>query len=286
MTSAASFLGLTDDSDERDKPQPKSSDADLLEDLKQVLRREWANHPRSQQKTIGPSEVGHPCPRRLAGSLLQLDGINPDGDPLPAWLGTAGHAKFEHSVEADNNRIIDAALADQTNPCTWDDRGDGLPVGRWFTERRVEVRPGLSGTCDLFDTWTGTVIDLKFPGTTRHSQYRKNGPSPEYRIQSHLYGRGYRREGFNVKRVAIWFIPCGGMLANSHLWSEPYDDTIVDEALRKIDDITLLLNDLDIENHLERLEFVPKVVHDCMFCPFFTTRAGDQRPGACTGGAK
>ncbi|ASR86802.1 DNA helicase [Mycobacterium phage Findley] len=284
MSASSSFLGLSDDADPRDKPRAATFDSKLLGDLKGVLKRAWAQHPRSQQRAIGPSEVGHPCARRLASTMLELDRVNPEGDPLPAWLGTAGHAKFETAVEHDNDQIVDAWLRDRNKPCTATDRGDGAPIGRWLSERRVTVRGGLTGTCDLYDTWTDTVIDLKFPGSSRFQQYKRNGPAAEYRTQAHLYGRGYRNEGFDVKRVAIWFIPRGGTLSSSFVWSEPYSDKVVDEALDKLDNILLVLVDLAIEEHPERLALVPKVAHDCMFCPFFTTRPDPERPWACEGG--
>jgi len=295
---ATSFLGLDEDTGPDVTAPRRQNDAELLADLKGVFRRDWDNHPRSRQRAIGPSEVGHPCARRMAAKLLEFDRINPEGDPLPAWLGTAGHAKFEHSVHTDNERIINERAADEaengahaTARCTFlgDLTGDGDPmaVGRWFTERRVTIRPSLSGTCDLYDTWTNTVIDLKFPGATRARYYQVNGPSPEYRVQAHCYGRGYRNEGFPVDRVAIWFIPRGGYLAKSFVWSETYDDQVVDDTLAKIDNVILLLDELRIEEFPALLSVVPKTVHDCQFCPFFTPRPDPLgRPQACTGGAR
>lgn len=282
--SSADFLGLDGDESEYEVAR-RDPNVELCDDLKGVLKRKWKLHPRSQQKAIGPSEVGHPCPRKLATTLLQFPRINPEFDPLPAWLGTAGHAKWEESVEHDNEVIIKAFLNRQDDEpaprCTWI---DGEPVGRWLSERRVQIRADLSGTCDLFDTWTGTVIDLKFPGASRMTKYKKEGPTPEYRVQAHSYGRGFRNEGIEVKRVGIWFIPRGGMLSSSFVWSEPYDDEIVEGMLGKLDNIAIVLDELQIEQHPERLAHVPKVAHDCMFCPFHTIRRDDDRPYACTGG--
>lgn len=272
------FLALDDEGEHLTAPRDPS--AVLCDELKGVLRRKWKLHPRSQQKAIGPSEVGHPCPRRLASMLLQFPRINPEFDPLPAWLGTAGHAKFEDAVEYDNEQV---ALTDETRKHWGRTAPEGF-AGRWLSERRVTVRADLSGTCDLFDTWTGTVLDLKFPGVDRMRKYKKEGPSPEYRIQAHAYGRGYRNEGFEVNRVGIWFIPRGGMLASSFVWSEPYNDEIVNEMLDKLDNIAIVLDEMQIEQHPERLSMVPKVAHDCIFCPFHTTRRDDDRPHACTGG--
>lgn len=288
---AASFLGL-----DRDNPPLYVDDAGqaLLRDLKAVIRRQSEAHPRSQQKVLGPSEIGHPCARKLAASMLELERINPDSDPLPSWMGTAGHSRFEEAIEAENNRIIDehadyvadhgeigaprcTVLGELTND------NDPMAIGRWFAERRVTIRPGLAGTCDLFDTWTNTVIDLKFPGATAHTKYKKSGPSPEYRTQAHAYGKGYANEGFAVERVAIWFIPRGGMLSQSTIWTEPYDETIVTDCLAKLDNITVLLDDLQIEKNPALLQLVPVTPSNCKYCPFWTPNPGPSQPHGCKG---
>lgn len=159
-----------------------------------------------------------------------------------------------------------------------------IPIGRWLPERRVTVREGLSGTCDLYDTWTDTVIDYKFPGTSRMTMYRKSGPSIIYRIQAHMYGRGYQRDGFPVKRVGIWFLPRAGMLSTSLLWTEPYDEDLVERELQRLDNLVLLADELDIERQPERLAWVPKTPYDCQFCDFFTVSKDHSDPAACAGG--
>lgn len=281
-------------------------DTSLLSDLKDVIRQQYAATARHLQTTLGPSEIGHPCPRKLAtaltvGAKLETP-INPEGDPLPSWVGTAGHSRLELAIELDNNRIIDERAAyeaehgDRGGPrCTFlgeiTNDGDPMAIGRWFTERRVTIRPGLSGTCDLYDTWTDTVIDAKFPGTTAFQGYLKSVqagrvPNVQYQVQAHAYGRGYRNEGFDVKRVAIWFLPRGGQLSKSFLWSEPYNDEIVDAALAKLDNIALLLDEFDVTaDHLERLALFPRKPHNCPYCPVFTPQKGHPNPIACNGGA-
>lgn len=255
----------------------------LLGDLKALIRNHDASRPRSQQKAIGPSEVGHPCIRQLAQKLMQVERINPSGDPLPAYVGTAVHASLEQAVAVDNGRIVAEHLLDNTARCTW---LDGKPVGRWLSERRVTVRADLTGSCDLFDTWTNTVLDLKVPGVSKMTEYRKRGPSEVYRRQAHAYGRGYRNAGFNVARVGIWFLPRAGQLATSHLWTEPYDDALVDETLARLDNAMVLINDFDVEAHPERWAWFPKTVDNCQFCPFFTPTGNHPSPAACTAGAK
>ncbi|ASR85564.1 exonuclease [Mycobacterium phage Krueger] len=298
MSGNAGFFGLTDDAPAHARPVSETAEfnAALLRDLKGVFKRGWATHARSAQRALGPSEVGHPCVRRLATATMDLPRINPEGDPLPAWLGTAGHSKYEDAIVLDNERIIDEWLKDREQRCTVL-RGvaggdDPQYVGRWFSERRVTVTGGLAGTCDLYDTWTDTVIDLKFPGGTKFSAYKKaaerkclGDEAPEYKVQAHCYGRGYVNEGFPVKRVAIWFIPRGGLLSSSFVWSEPYDPAIVDSTIEKLQNIAIALHDLDIDAHPERLALIAKTPHNCMYCPFYAPVLDSTQPWACDGGA-
>ena len=245
----------------------------LHDALKHVVRQHADSHPRSAQKRLGPSEVGHPCARKMVQALLFGSGntatgkpINPPGDPLPAYVGTAGHKQFEAAVHLDNM----LREAEGKEP-------------RWLSERKVTVREDLSGTCDLYDMQTGTVIDLKFPGVTAFNEYKRYGPSSTYRVQAHLYGAGYRNEGFNVHSVGIWFLPRGGQLASAHLWTEPYDQDVVDETLMRIDYAHNIIGMLELEHHPERLQFVPTTPQACMWCPYFSPVANTD-PSACSGG--
>lgn len=242
----------------------------LLADLKGVIRRHSDAHPRSQQTTLGPSEVGHPCLRKMvqgfvfgSGGTSSGDTINPPGDPLPAYVGTAAHARFEEAIRLDNERY---------------------PEPRWISEKKVTVRHDLSGTCDLFDTHTNTVIDLKFPGSAAFAHYRRNGPSLEYRTQAHLYGAGYREEGYRVETVGIWFLPRAGQLASSHLWTEPYSPAVVSEALARIDLAHSIIDQLAIDQTAvaENLDMLPRTPHNCQFCPYWSP-VSHLDPTACPG---
>ena len=80
------------------------------------------NHPRSQQRAIGPSEVGEPCARKLGYKLLGA----PERPQQPAWkptVGTATHAWLESVFDAANLRGV-ATL-------------DGHE--RWMAETRLTV---------------------------------------------------------------------------------------------------------------------------------------------------
>lgn len=216
-------------------------------------------HPRSQQTRLGPSEVGNPCDRRLAYGLLEAPKCNHFDDPLPSIVGTGMHAQLEELAERANTRL------------GWN---------RYLLEQRVEIRPGLTGSCDLYDVQEAAVWDWKGPSTSRLKHYRDHGPSQVYRVQAHLYGRGYRNAGFPVRTVNIAFLPRGGWLKDARAWTEDYDDTLVDATLTRIDDVLVRLLDLDAETHPERIrdgwtaggfEIIPAIEadpSDCFFCPW------------------
>jgi hypothetical protein len=186
-----------------------------------------------------------------------------------------------------------AALDNQRLEEQWErERHEPMPVGgmhvpRWLAETKVHVREGLSGTCDLYDTWTNTVIDYKFPGTTTMTEYRKHGPTPLYRIQAHLYGRGYINAGYPVETVGIWFLPRSGLLSTSLLWTEPYSDDVVNDTLAKLDSMIVLMDELELDKHPDRLALIPTTPYKCTWCPFFdvTGKHVATNPYACVGDA-
>lgn len=254
-----------------DDPDP------LLADLKNMLRQHAHSHPRHLQIQLGPSEVGHPCSRKLAQGLLGMPQVNPQYDPLPSYVGVAAHKAMEDAAALDNKILMEQIVAahgiDALARAQWP---------RWLPERKIHVREDLSGTCDLYDTWTNTVIDYKFPGTTAMTEYRKSGPSRTYRVQAHLYGAGYLNDGYPVERVGIWFLPRGGIMANSLLWIEDYSQAIVDETLKHIDDVMILAQELDVETHPERWQWFPRTAHSCSYCPYLLISKSDE-PQACPG---
>ena len=237
-----------------------STEPDLLNELRQMVIYGSSQHERTLQRDIGPSEVGHPCLRRLALRLTKSPEINTYSDPLPSAVGTGAHAEFDTFARRDNQR---------------------LGRTRWLPEQRVTVRPGLSGTSDLVDLDTMTIIDHKFPGTSRLHEYRSHGPSEQYRVQAHLYGRGARNMGLPIEHVAIAFWPRGGQMKNAHLWTEPYDDELVSRQLSRIDATLLLLDDLNVDEHPERYQQVPATPGDCFLCPFY--KRTPESPQQCEG---
>ena len=188
---------------------------------------------------------------------------NSYGDPLPSVVGTGAHSRMEEFARRHNAR---------------------LGRTRWLPEFKVTVRQGLSGTCDLVDLDTMTAIDWKFPGTSRMATYTSKGPSEVYRVQAHLYGRGLRNVGIPIETVAIAFIPRGGQLKHAHLWSEPYNDALVDDTLARLDTVTALIWDFQIGDNLDQIVNIPTTPADCIFCPW--NNRNPSGPQQCAGNAK
>ena len=122
-----------------DTPTPTAPDDPLRSELISMILARDAATPRHLQKELGPSEVAHPCMKRMAFGLMDVARCNPPYDPLPSIIGTATHKWLDSAAQPAN-----------------------MVAGRqrWLTETRVNVTPGLAGSCDLYDTDTATVIEL------------------------------------------------------------------------------------------------------------------------------
>lgn len=201
-------------------------------EMRDVLTALDANRPRSQQTSLGPSELGTPCQRQIAMKLAGLP-RQPE-DKRPPWApmqGTAMHVLMEEAL-----RFHNAQLGRE----------------RWIVEERLVIDPGLPGIdsdrpgvdpiCghgDAFDTDTGTVVDWKYVGvTTLREVKRKTIPNeqlvkPDYRVQAHLYGYGHERAGREVRWVRLVFLARSHDYADSAEWTERYDPDIAIRAIAR-----------------------------------------------------
>lgn len=234
-------------------------DAQLLEDIKEMIVKAESERPRSLQRVPGPSQVGHPCQRNLAFTVNRARSEKPESkgyniysDPMPAIVGTAVHAQLELAAQAANKR---------------------LGRIRWVTEQRVVIRTAsenkdeLGGTCDLYDFDTSTVLDHKVPGATAYAKYVKNGPSEQYRGQAHLYGQGYINLGFKVEQVGIVFISRTGTLRQIHIWREPFNPELVQDILKRLDKVENILD----EKGQDGIQLLPKTPGDyCSYCNWYS----------------
>lgn len=200
--------------------------------------------------------------RKIAQGIMAEPRQNPEYDPLPSIIGTASHTWMQSAAELDNER---------------------LGRTRWLIEHRVHVAPGLSGSCDLFDTDNGIVVDHKFPGPDRFAKHKKK-MDPTYRAQAHLYGLGFENAGYQVNTVAIALFPRSGSLRSMWMWKEPYDRQFAQSVLHRRDQTIALLDDFQVQEHPERYAWFPSEPHDCVYCPFFSNRPTN--PLQCNGGLR
>lgn len=184
-----------------------------------VIEDAITNHPRSLQKTIGPSEIGTECDHCLAAKLAQWDQVREGG----AWLPTVGTAVHTWLDEAAFRRVMLDAF--------------GRP--RYLMERKVAVGEiggvEITGSTDLVDLVRGMTWDWKIVGATTLKS-AKMGPSQRYRVQQMLYARGWRRLGVLITHVGIAYLPRNDVsLRKAVLWTAEYDESIAVEALERAD---------------------------------------------------
>lgn len=215
---------------------------------------------RSAQTTLGPSEIGTPCDRRLAMALLGVPPVNPGGDGWAAFVGTCTHV----------------GMADVY---TFADAGTGryaveLPV---FTGMPTVPR----GTTDLLDRRDGTVVDWKVMGVYSLKKFKLEGPSATYRTQAHVYGYGVERSGEKVRNVAIVGLPrAGSSLDEMHVWTEKYDRKFAQAALERVENMARRVSvaqecvqievDPPAARPLTPMEVAAELptADDCRYCPF------------------
>lgn len=238
----------------------------LEDELLAKIRHAISHDPRSLQKRIGPSEIGQECARRIAYKLL---GIPENGNRDAPWLptvGTAVHAWLEGVF--DNDNLAAAAHRGYAE--------------RWLVETRVSVGEingvDITGSADLFDRATGTVVDWKVVGPTTLKKYKSKGPGQQYRTQAHLYGRGFTRAGHPVNRVMIVFLPRNAELSDAYIWSEDYDEQVALDALQRANGIALVIASLGTK----ALDVIPPTASYCNFCPHLK-RGSTDLVGGCPG---
>jgi hypothetical protein len=235
------------------KPAPMG---DLAKELATKIKETFYSYSnrktadnRSAQVTLGPSEIGTPCDRRLAMTLMGIPAVNPGGDGWAAFVGTCGHVGMGEIYE-----FADAG------------------TGRYAVEMRVNLGNPLvpKGTSDLLDRRDGTIVDWKFMGKYSLDKFRLNGPSDTYRIQAHTYGYGAELSGEKVKNVAVVGLPrAGGSLDEMHVWTEKYDKKVALAALKRVEDINreTLAQGKGVRPDMEIAATFP-VADDCRYCPF------------------
>lgn len=231
----------------------------LRDELLWEIREAIDNTPRTLQTSIGPSELGIECQRRLAYMLAGTPEVNVRKSPWLPTVGTAVHGWAEDVFVRANKRY---------------------DVVRYLVETRVEVgsliiggrlRP-IRGSSDLYDRITGTVIDWKIVGENTLKKVRaRKAPSDQYRAQAHLYGRGFMARGAYVARVAIFYLPRNGELSEAYFWAEDYDESVALDTLARAQETQLVVDAAG----LTAPGLLPTTDAYCTFCPFYEAGAAD-----------
>lgn len=192
---------------------------------------------RDKQTILGPSEIGgceYCVGYTMASKLCEMP--KRDGWGYAAWIGTMAHYWLEQ------NLVL-------TDPVT----GEVVPTLR---EHKVEVFeiPGyglIKGHCDL--QVADITVDYKFPGKWSYEKVQtalakrryhlgkgelekaaKLGPSLQYRYQQQLYAHGMRKQGIEINRCRIIFLPrASNNLQEVIHWEEPYQPEMVEKALER-----------------------------------------------------
>lgn len=237
----------------------------LETDLVAVVRDAITNHPRTLQQAVGPSELGTPCARKLGHKLVGTPRRD-RGTPWKPTIGTAMHAWMEEHFARDSFR--------SDNP-------------RWWIEQQLVVGQvngvDVTGSCDLYDQETGTVVDWKFVGRNRLTQHRRRGhPGTQYRAQAHLYGRGWQLRGMHINTVAVMFWTRDGEFADRWWWAEPYNEQVALDALTRATNILQLAQVLGSET---TLGLQPMVDDYCAHCDYLNPNwsPGDPPTRGCRG---
>lgn len=243
---------VSDDDPFQPAPRPNKAAADafpmtplgqqLADRLKEVFysyvnRRQSDN--RSAQLTVGPSEVGTPCDRRLALSLMRKAPVNPGGDGWASFVGTCVH-----------NGLADMFV--------W----AGQHTGRYAVEVPLtfgsEFMP--KGTGDLLDRTLYLFVDHKLMGRFSLEKLRMEGPSLTYVVQVMLYAHAARKQGETVDNVAIVGWPReGSSLDDLYVWAVPYDPAVASDALARVERIGSQLSNMRPEDW--------DTANDCRYCP-------------------
>lgn len=237
-------------------------DPDLVvTDIFTTVADHIANQPRNHQKMIGPSEIGHPCTRRIAYKLAGTPEVNSRGVAWKPYVGTSVHEQVANIMAREE---VTRAAAEEF-------------AQRWHVEERVSVGEidgeEVTGSCDLFDAHGGIAWDWKFTSTNMiRRTYKPKGPGDQYRVQAHLYGRGWQRAGHPVKHVGVIFLTRDGEFTDRFVWHEPYDEQVAVDALARVETIAVGLR---VHGPEVMLPLMPAVEAYCGNCPFYNPLSQD-----------
>jgi hypothetical protein len=223
---------------------------------------------RTQQVSLGPSEIGEPCEQKIVRRMLPGAMMpNHTKDSWLRWLGTCVHAGLATAAEEyDSGRQ------------------------RFLIEHRIEIpgqrgAPPVLGTLDLYDRKEATLIDHKIVGERTLNRCANEGPGDKYSIQGQIYGFGLALQGETPKSIAVVMWPRDGKSIDAmQVHVESYSPQIARDALRRYWQLHLNVASAEEGNTVsELLKATPLDPGPlCGYCPFYNKKAADVLSG-CRG---
>lgn len=184
----------------------------LREDLIEIIQWTSDSSPRSLQVTLGCSEAGSACDRKIAYRIAGKPKIN-FPDPLKALMGTA----FHHLLDINTVEF---------------QRVNG--ISEWLTETEVWPAQFLKGHVDLYSTKRKLVLDWKTSSADMIKKWQVDGIPDNYKTQIMLYGKGMVNAGHEVQRVGLAAVPRGGTLRDILVLTVAYDPEYANDALTRV----------------------------------------------------
>ena len=188
-------------------------------ELRVIIEAAITNDPRSLQTRVGPSGLGVTCERCLAHMIAETP-----QRPEAAWLPACGRAIHEWLEKIMlNHEYVRHSL--------------GMD-GRYLPENKINVGTvggvQISGSTDVLDVASGTVVDWKYVGVTTLRTVKGSGASAQYRHQGNIYGKGWEDAGYTVKSILIYFLPRNGLtLADAVPFQFDYDRADAENTLAR-----------------------------------------------------
>jgi hypothetical protein len=232
----------------------------ILSDLRDVIKWTDNNSSRSLQSSIGPSELGGSCDRKIAYRVAGVEERNWWSDPLPAIVGTAVHTWLERAVN--NFQAVHY-------------------MERWLTEITVHPDPMVKGHLDLYDADYRAIIDWKTVSPTKLKEWKSAGPPEHYKCQVNLYGKGALAAGLAVDKVCLIAVPRSGGLKDMQVWLDDYRPELAQKALDRMYSIAGKLISMGDDMALAEIDATPG--DECNFCPWYRGGAGVANLSGCPG---
>lgn len=229
----------------------------LREDLIEIIQWTSDSSPRSLQVTLGCSEAGSACDRKIAYRIAGKPKIN-FPDPLKALMGTA----FHHLLDINT---VEFQKVQGTS--------------EWLTETEVWPAKFLKGHVDLYSTKRKLVLDWKTSSADMIKKWQVDGIPDNYKTQIMLYGKGMVNAGHEVQRVGLAAVPRGGTLRDILVLTVAYDPEYANAALTRVWQIG---KDLNSGTPIGDITAVPSFM-ECSYCPYYRGGTKPADDAGCPG---